>query len=179
VDPAGPVLDLAPGDGALLARAATAGIPARAVPPGDPLAALAAEAPGSLGGVVALGLGDRLAPEGWRALADLVATRLRPGGGLVLEIINPLTLAGRALRLRDPGLAPPVHPETLAFLLRAAGLAEVEERPLGAFTGPEALPLDPDPLDVGDERMNEVVHFVNGRVVGRPLVAILARLPTP
>jgi O-antigen chain-terminating methyltransferase len=191
---AGPVLDLAPGDGELLARCAAADIPARGVDVsetivaacrdrgldaelGDPLALLGATEPGSLGGIAALGLCDRLGLGGVTTLADLAATRLRPGGTLVIEIANPLTVAGRARRLRDPTVAPPIHPDTLAWTLRLAGLDAVETRYLGAFAGDETLPLEDPPRDEMGERYNAIARRLNRALVGEPLVAIFARRP--
>lgn len=189
----GPVLDLAAGNGALLAALREAGVPARGVEAeeadvargmergldvrlADPLAALDEAEPESLGGIAALGLLDRLGAAGWLALADLASTRLAPGGGLVAEVVNPLTPAGMALRMRDPGLAPPVHPETAALILASAGL-QVELRTLGAFAGGELAPLEDAAGDPLAERLNDLAHRMNRALVGEPRVAVLARRP--
>lgn len=170
----GPVLDLAPGDGAFLARCQAAGIPAQAGGD-DPLAHLETLPAESLAGIAAIGLCDRLGASGSAKLAALAATRLHAGGALVVEIANPLTLAGRARRLRDPSLAPPLHPETLAQILRDAGFATVESRFLGVFPDAEGLPLENPPQDDLGARYNTIAHRVNRSLVGEPLVAIVAR----
>ena len=141
---------------------------------GDPLEALGQCAKASLEGITAVGLGDHLTASQWRALAPMAFNALRDGGGLVLEMFNSTTPAALALRSRDPGLPPPTHPETVAFLLRAAGFADVEVRFLGAFPDDQAVPITPDP-DWFDQRLNAMAATINRLVVGQPLVAILAR----
>lgn len=190
LDPALPVLDLSwSGDAArdLTAR----GIAVRSVHPdavmveerrqaglhaehGDPLGALAGTPAESLGGIVALGLGDHLTQEQWMALPRLAHAALAPGAGLVLEMVNSTTPAGQALRSRDPSLTPPVHPDTVAFLLRAAGFPDVEVRYLGAFPHDQRAPIAADP-DWFQQQVNEMAAVINRLVVGQPLVAVLAR----
>lgn len=148
-----------------------AGVPAEQ---GDPLAAVQAAAPGSLGGIMALGLGDHLTAEQWMALPGLAHQALAPGGGLVLEMVNSTTPAALALRSRDPSLTPSVHPDTVAFLLRAAGFADVEVRYLGAFPDDQRAPVADDP-DWFQQQLNDMAAVVNRLVVGQPLVAVLAR----
>ena len=140
----------------------------------DPVAALGECAEGSLGGIVAIGIGDHLAPEAWMRLAPLAARALRPGGGIVVEIINATTPAGMALRSRDPSLAQPVHPETLAFLLRAAGFADAEVRTLGAFPEEMRAPIEAE-TDWFGRRLNDMAGVVNRLVVGEPIAVVLAR----
>jgi hypothetical protein len=189
---AAPTLVLGCGEGELLARCAALGVEAYGVDadeaavaacrargfhvePADPLTHLSELPEGGLGGLVALGIGDRFGGEGWAAFADLAATRLRPGGTVVVEVVNPLTSAGMALRLRDPTLAPPVHPETIGFLLRVAGFSRVETRLLGAF-GPDLRAPLPEALEgpYRDE-LARVVEHVNRVAVGQPLAAVIAR----
>jgi hypothetical protein len=173
---AGPIIDLAPGVGALLARCAEAGIKATGVGEmDDPLTHLGSLAPSSVHGIVAIGLCDRLGIAGIATLADLAATRLTTDGTLVVEVTNPLTLAGRTRRLRDPTLAAPVHPDTIAWTFRLAGLHAVEIRHLGAFPQGEGLPLEVPAKDELDERYNTIAYRVNRALVGQPLVAIIAR----
>ncbi len=60
-------------------------------------------------------------------LIALAADKLRPGGLLVAETINPASLYvyGHALYL-DPTHTTPIHPLYLSFLCQEAGFASVE-----------------------------------------------------
>lgn len=141
---------------------------------GDPFDALDASRGAGLGGITALGLGDHLAPDQWLTFAPMAHAALADHGGLVLEMFNCTTPAALALRTRDPGLPPPTHPETIAFLLRAAGFRDVEVRYAGAFPDDQLAPVTPDP-DWFEAQVNALAITINKVVVGQPLVAILAR----
>lgn len=141
---------------------------------GDPLAPLAAASTGSLGGILALGLGDHLRADQWLSLARMAWGALASGGGIAIDMVNSTTPAGLALRSRHPALAPPVHPETVDFLFRAAGFEDVEIRYLGSFPDDDLLPIASDP-DWFDARLNQMASLINRMVVGQPIVAVLAR----
>ena len=80
------------------------------------------QAPGSLGGVFLAQVIEHLAPPQWQRLVDLAATRLRPGGCLVVETINPESIyAMLRAYVADPTHVRPVHPGLLEFLARRAG----------------------------------------------------------
>ena len=73
--------------------------------------------------------GDR-APRRAQQLVDLVALaarKVRPGGRVIMETVNPQSLYvfARSFYL-DPTHVRPVHPGYLEFLFREAGFAEVE-----------------------------------------------------
>lgn len=160
----GPVLDLSlKADGSAL------------TPEGmNPLDALEKAEPNSLAGILAAGTGDHLGAGEWADFVARAAAALRPRGVLVLEMINSTTPAGMALRSRNPLLAPPVHPDTVAFLLRAQGLSDVEVRYFGEFPDDTRLTTTPDP-DWFQSQLNEVAQKVNELVVGEPYVAVIAR----
>ncbi len=140
----------------------------------DPLAPFAAVTPGSIGGIMALGLGDHLTADQWMAFARMAHAALRGSGGMALEMINSTTPAGLALRSRDPSLTPAVHPETVDFLLRAAGFTDVEVRYLGSFPDEVRAPLTAGG-DWFDSRLDEMAAVINRLVVGQPIVAVFAR----
>jgi SAM-dependent methyltransferase len=167
--PAGrPVLDLGCGRGEALAVLAAAGLPARGVDAsaemvarcrergleadeGDLFAALAAAPPGSLGAVVSFHVVEHLPPASIGRLVDLAARALAPGGRLILETPNPLSLvvAARSFWL-DPTHVRPVHPEALRLLYELAGFDPVEHLALRPFPPGERLPeidLDAFPAD--------------------------------
>lgn len=157
--PAGkPVLDLGCGRGEALAVLAAAGVPARGVDAsaemvarcrergldaeaGDLFAALAAAEPASLAAVVSFHVVEHLPPPSIGRLVHLAWRALAPGGLLILETPNPLSLvvAARSFWL-DPTHVRPVHPETLRLVYELAGFDPVEHLELRPFTAGERLP---------------------------------------
>jgi O-antigen chain-terminating methyltransferase len=140
----GPVLDLGCGAGDLLrllaARSVTAwGVDSDAesvelaraqgltVELGDALEVLAAQDAASLGGLVLIQVVEHLPAQRLVELVALAADKLRPGGLLVAETVNPASLYvyGHALYL-DPTHTTPIHPLYLQFVCQEAGFAAVE-----------------------------------------------------
>ena len=167
----GPVVDLGCGRGELLDLLIGAGHTAKGVElniadvddcrrrgldveNADLFAWLEAQPEESLGGIVVTHVIEHLAPGSWSRLVDLSATRLAPGGKLIIETINPESLYAlvRAYVI-DPTHVRPVHPELVAFLARRAGLHPVEVN-LQAPTPDADRPL---PLELGGEVMGEGV----------------------
>jgi O-antigen chain-terminating methyltransferase len=98
---------------------------------GDGVTYLQALEEGSLGGVFAGQLIEHLTPQGLLDFMALVSTRLRPGGILIAETINPESLWVFAHSYHiDPTHVRPVHPAYAAFLAQEAGFtrAEIEYR---------------------------------------------------
>jgi SAM-dependent methyltransferase len=138
-----PVLDLGSGRGELLALLREAGIEARGVDANADMVAfaraegldveqatahdaLAASEDGSLGAVTALQLLEHLPPLDLVALLALAHAKLRPGGLLVAETIDPSTPAALRNYFADLTHAQPLVPETLELLVRGAGFRETE-----------------------------------------------------
>jgi SAM-dependent methyltransferase len=153
-----PVLDLGCGRGEALAVLAAAGVPARGVDAsaemvarcrergldaavGDLFGALAGATPGSLGGVVSFHVVEHLPPASIGRLVHLAYRALAPGGLLILETPNPLSVvvAARSFWL-DPTHVRPVHPESLRLLFELAGFDPVEHLELRPFPERERLP---------------------------------------
>ncbi|MGH8997982.1 MAG: class I SAM-dependent methyltransferase [Acidimicrobiia bacterium] len=141
---AGPVLDIGCGRGEFLDLLGEAGVEARGVEidlelakqatargldvaHGDGLAALAALADGALGGLVLIQVVEHLSAQELVDLVALAARKVRPGGMVLAETVNPCSLYvfTRALYL-DPTHLRPVHPGYLSFLFREAGFGRVE-----------------------------------------------------
>jgi SAM-dependent methyltransferase/predicted nucleic acid-binding Zn-ribbon protein len=136
----GPVLDLGCGRGELLRMLRDAGVACEGVDSDpamveacrrdalrvaqlDALAALRARAEGSLGGVTAIHIVEHLSAATWMAMLEAAARALRPGGLLIIESPNPESLRVSAdLFWIDPTHLRPVHPEAVAFVLRAVGM---------------------------------------------------------
>jgi len=182
---AAPVLDVGCGRGEFLALLAEAGVEARGVDldadmvafcraegfdvtEGDAIAYLGGLEEGSLGGIFAAQVVEHLEPGPLTAFLDLAASRLRPGGVLLLETINPLSLFALRNYFADLTHAQPLIPETLSMLVKQAGFGEVEIRfqnELGAeqLLEPVELPSEPHfddarrALEANRARLNEVL----------------------
>lgn len=140
----------------------------------DALAFLQSQPDGSLGGVFAAQVIEHLPPGYLMALLETAGHKLRAGGRIVLETINPTCWAAFfESYLRDLTHVRPVHPETLQYLLRASGFRDVDIR----YQSPIAdwdrlrpaptLPADADPALVGlIDAYNDSVAKLNGRLFG-------------
>jgi len=92
----------------------------------DGLAALAAVPDGSLGGIALMQVVEHLTAQDVVDLAALARDKVRPGGRVVCETVNPQSLYVYAHSFYlDPTHSQPVHPAYLSFLFREAGFAEV------------------------------------------------------
>lgn len=139
-------------EGACLA-AADRGLDVR---PDDVLAHLRSLSPASLAGLVLSGCVDRLPVGALLDLADLAATRVAPGGVVVVVSAEPRSWA----RWRSPieaDLAPgrPLNADTWQHLLLARGLeaSEVHDGPVGERLEPVGDPA----VDINIERLNDVL----------------------
>ena len=156
---AAPVLDVGCGRGELLALLREAGVDARGVDADADMVAYArgegldveqADLVGhlervddaSLGGIFAGQVVEHLPPPALFRFLELARAKLRDGGVLVAETINPLSPIALRNYFADLTHAQPLVPETLALLAREAGFADVETRFLNA---PEDRPGDLDP----------------------------------
>jgi O-antigen chain-terminating methyltransferase len=82
--------------------------------------------PGSLGGIVMIQVIEHLSPQHVIDFVELAADKLRPGGKVVLETVNPASLYtyARAFWV-DPDHVRPVHPGFLEFLFREAEFSRI------------------------------------------------------
>jgi SAM-dependent methyltransferase len=196
---AGPLLDLGCGRGEALRVFAAAGIEVRgvdssaqmvalgraqgfAVEQGDGLAYLAAQPPGSLGAVVSFHVVEHLPPAAVERLLALAFAALRPGGVLVVETPNPLSLVVAARNFwLDPTHVRPLHPETAAQLARQLGFA-AEIRELRPFPPAERLPeLPVAGLPAEQQALADGVNRLRDRLddllFGSQDYALIARRP--
>jgi SAM-dependent methyltransferase len=156
---AAPMVDLGCGRGEFLGLLREAGVEARGVDAdadmvdfargegldveqADALAALEALEPASLGGIFAAQLVEHLPTPTLLRLLELASSRLRPGGLLVAETINPLSPIALRNYFADLTHAQPLVPETLALLAGQAGFGRVEIR----YANEPARPEGVDPL---------------------------------
>ena len=170
---AAPVLDLGCGRGELLGLLREAGIEARGVDAdadmvayargegleveqADVIAYLESLSDGSVGGMFAGQLVEHLPPPALLGLLELAAAKLRAGGLLVAETINPLSPLALRSYFADLTHAQPLVPETLALLAGQAGFRDVETRFLNEPAAKLALPDDPV-LAENARRLNEIL----------------------
>lgn len=140
----GPVLDIGCGRGELLELLAALGVEARGVEL-DPSLAHDAQQRGfdvvfgdgvelllslddeSLGGIALMQVVEHLTPQRLMELVVAAYDKLRPGGRLVMETVNPQSLYVYAHSFYlDPTHAQPVHPAYLGFLCDTVGFSEVK-----------------------------------------------------
>jgi SAM-dependent methyltransferase len=159
-----PVLDVGCGRGEMLGLLRDAGIEARGidadadmvayargegldVEQADALAYLEALQDAGLGGIFAAQVVEHLPPASLFRLLELARQKLRPGGLLVAETINPLSPLALRSYFADLTHAQPLVPETLALLAGQAGFRDVDIRYLNA----------PRHADDVDERIREIL----------------------
>ncbi|HEV2854851.1 MAG TPA: methyltransferase domain-containing protein [Thermoanaerobaculia bacterium] len=157
-DAPGPVLDLGCGRGEALALLRDWGLAGRGVDAsarmvqlcrergleaevGDLFEVLSALPEGSLGGVVSFHVIEHLPAPALDRLVGLAWRALRPGGVLVLETPNPLSMVVAARNFwLDPTHVRPVHPESLKLMYELAGFDPVERLDLRPFPEKDRLP---------------------------------------
>jgi SAM-dependent methyltransferase len=170
---AAPVLDVGCGRGELLALLREAGVDAQGVDAdadmvayargegleveqADAVAYLDGLEDGSLGGIFAGQVVEHLPPATLVRLLELAALKLRSGGLLVAETINPLSPLALRSYFADLTHAQPLVPETLALLARQAGFGEVDTRFLNEPA--ERLTIPDDPVIAANVRkLNEIL----------------------
>jgi O-antigen chain-terminating methyltransferase len=93
---------------------------------GDAVGYLSGLDDGSLGGVFAAQVVEHLEPAYLLRFLELCFHKLRPGGALVLETLNPACwVAFFESYIRDITHVWPLHPDTLKYLVVASGFAAV------------------------------------------------------
>lgn len=189
-DARGPVLDIGSGRGELLRLFAAANIESYGVDLdtvmvnvansngcktlyGDGIAHLRSLRDSSLGGVVAIQVVEHLTREQLKELCELVKRKVRPGGRIAFETINPQSLLALSSNyFRDPTHVWPMHPDTLGYMATLAGLKIIETRMLSPVASNHLLkeiPIDSSHTPaVGDaiNRINENIGQLNRLLYG-------------
>jgi SAM-dependent methyltransferase len=153
---AAPVLDVGCGRGELLRLLRDAGIEARGVEADADMAsfargegleveqadlvdALQRTQDESLGGIFAGQVAEHLQPQALLRFLELGHAKLRRGGVLVIETINPLSPYSLRNYFADLTHAQPLVPGTLTLLVREAGFRELELRYLNEPARPDGV----------------------------------------
>jgi SAM-dependent methyltransferase len=170
---AAPVLDVGCGRGELLALLRESGVEARGIDADADMVAFARGEgldveqadlvdylerleDGSLGGIFMGQVVEHLPPGVLVRSLELAAAKLRPGGLLVAETINPLSPLALRHYFADLTHAQPLVPETLQLLARQSGFAETEVRFLNEPA--ERLTEPDDPVIAANvRRLNELL----------------------
>lgn len=176
LDRRSPVLDLGCGRGESLALLRSKGIAGRGVDSsarmvdlcrergleavvGDLFGHLAELPEGELGAIVSFHVIEHLPPESLDRLVRLGYRALRPGGALILETPNPLSLVVAARNFwLDPTHRRPVHPESLKLHYELAGFDPIERLDLRPFPAGERLP------EIDLKEIPEAQHLLADRV---------------
>jgi SAM-dependent methyltransferase len=146
---------------------------------GDAVPWLSAEPDGSIGGIALIQVIEHLTPRDRTEIIRLAYEKLRPGGKILIETLNPqsLYIFARAF-YADPTHDTPVHPAYLEFLLHEAGFREIgiewrspppaDEalQPVSGASGPDATALV--------AQLNDNIARVNAILFGPQDYAIFA-----
>ncbi|MBI4263033.1 MAG: methyltransferase domain-containing protein [Acidobacteria bacterium] len=130
----------------------------------DALTYLRAQPDGSLGGLFAAQVVEHLEPRYLAALLDTAFHKLRPAAPIVLETINPgCWFAFFESYLRDLTHERAIHPDTLEYLLVAAGFQRVEIRYRAPYPEHDKLQPIPPHAALGDsvETLNANMERLN------------------
>jgi SAM-dependent methyltransferase len=170
---AAPVLDVGCGRGELLQLLREAGVEARGIDADADMVAYARgdgldveqadlveylerQEDASLGGIFMGQVVEHLPPAVLVRALELAAAKLRGGGVLVAETINPLSPLALRHYFADLTHAQPLVPETLELLARQSGFAETEIRYLNEPA--ERLTEPDDPVIAANvRRLNELL----------------------
>jgi SAM-dependent methyltransferase len=170
---AAPVLDIGCGRGELLMLLRDAGLEARGIDADADMVAyargegldveqadlveyLGGLEDGSLGGIFMGQVVEHLPPGTLARALELAAAKLRPGGVLVAETINPLSPIAMRNYFADLTHAQPLVPETLELLARQAGFSNTEIRFLNEPADRLTEPDDPV-IAANVRRLNELL----------------------
>jgi len=180
------VLDVGCGRGEFLELLAGAGVTARGidlnhemaedcrargldVTEADAVSYLSAQPDQSLGGLFAAQVVEHLQPSYLLQFLELAFVKMRPGGVIVLETLNPACwVAFFDSYIRDITHVWPLHPDTLKYLVIASGFTRVDVEYRSPV--PDEDKLQPVPGDANAlprdlvEAFNENVRKLNARM---------------
>jgi len=122
--------------------------------------------PETLGGIVMIQVIEHLSPQHVIDFVSLAAEKLRPGGKVVLETVNPASLYtyARAFWV-DPDHVRPVHPSFVEFLFREAAFSRIAieyRSPVAEQEALLSLPGDDDRARLINENFDRIGALLFG-----------------
>jgi O-antigen chain-terminating methyltransferase len=180
----GPVLDVGCGRGEFLELMGAAGIEACGLDPdldmvllcrekglevtqADAAQYLAGIPDDSLGGIFSAQLIEHLTPAQLNQLVTQAARKLRTGGLIILETLNPESLFVHYKWFwMDLSHVRLVHPQTLAFLLQSAGFGEVSTSFIAPPDGVRPIPPLAAAGSESIEEFNRATEYLNKLIYG-------------
>lgn len=136
-----------------------------------------------MGAVISFHVVEHLPGPSLERLLRLIWRVVRPGGKVILETPNPLSLVVAAQSFwRDPSHQRPVHPETLKLLSQQAGFENVETVQFRPFSSGERLPeisledLSPE-LGILADRWNRIRDRLDELLYGYQDYALIGNRP--
>lgn len=140
---------------------------------GDGIAHLRSLNDQTLGGIVAVQVVEHLTREQLTELCELAKRKVKRGGIIAFETINPQSLLALSSNyFRDPTHVWPMHPDTLGYMATLAGLKIVDTKmlsPVAANHLLKEIPIDSSHKPaVADaiSRMNEAIGQLNRLLYG-------------
>jgi 2-polyprenyl-3-methyl-5-hydroxy-6-metoxy-1,4-benzoquinol methylase len=128
----------------------------------------------SLGGLVMIQVIEHLSPQHVIDVVRLASEKVRRGGRVVVETVNPTSLYTYAHAFwMDPDHVRPVHPNYLRFLFAEAGFATVEQVDRSPVPADESLELMPGDDEVS-KRLNANFERINSLLFGPQDYAVVA-----
>lgn len=187
----GNVLDLRCGDGELLSALGAAGVEARGVDVNrgavaaararglsaevdSAIATLVRVPAGSLGGIVAVGLLERLHSREVVEVMSHSARALRRGGMLTVETLNATCLLASAEAARELDVIRLYRVELLEWALESHGFADVNAAYLDPVDEAFQFPTLPAPTNAGFAAFSQRIGTINDVLLGHRRVRITA-----
>jgi SAM-dependent methyltransferase len=173
------IVDIGCGRGELLALLAARGVRARGVDVnaamvalcqekglqaelGDGLSFLERQPDASIGGLIAVQVVEHLSPAYLTAFLAAAFHKMRPGAPLVLETINPSCwMAFFETYIRDLTHQHPLHPDTLKYLVHAAGFSQVDAQFRSPVSTADRLVAASAPGATEDPGLGRVIAAIN------------------
>ena len=131
---------------------------------GDGIAYLEGQPDGALGGVIAIQVVEHLRLKDLQHLIALCARKVRAGGVVIFETINPQSVVALSSNyFRDPTHIWPLHADTLSYLMQLGGLENMTVSRLSPFPKEATLQLIEDE-EFFSPRWQRVVHSLNNQL---------------
>jgi 2-polyprenyl-3-methyl-5-hydroxy-6-metoxy-1,4-benzoquinol methylase len=136
---------------------------------------LARQSDESVGGIFSAQVIEHLTSAQLSALITLAWRKLKPGGILVLETLNPESLFVHYKWFwMDPSHIRLVHPQTLRFMLESAGFAEIAARFAAPPHGATLIPPLRNGSGGGLDEFNRATDYLNKLLYSEQEYALIA-----